>query len=310
MNKGFCMMAFAKGQTVGNSVVAPKYIGVAPVSVLAVNPNKAELEKLYNRTIDEEPNYLTETRPDENGKTYSSVRINFIVKTNPNNEESKGIEFITGVNFFIQKKYKFGSKSGKYQIIDKYGRTAWATKEEIENKQIPTYSNGPANIDVDYRPCYDGEAELTSFIKNYLGIPDVQIYANGAWVPNPKYSSEECEARLSNIDSYFKGDFSELKELISYQPNNNIKLLFGVRNAEDNKQYQSVFTQYTMKNFNTNYSRLEKELQERKAAGAYSTTEFKVGPLEEYKIQATKFEPSTDNSDLPFGDDSESESPW
>ena len=50
MNKnkiGYAFMAFAKGTESkdGNKVV--RYIGVAPVFVLAVNPNKAELEKLY-----------------------------------------------------------------------------------------------------------------------------------------------------------------------------------------------------------------------------------------------------------------------
>ena len=45
MNKLF--MAFGKGTESKEGNVVKKYIGVAPVYVLAVNPTKAELEKLY-----------------------------------------------------------------------------------------------------------------------------------------------------------------------------------------------------------------------------------------------------------------------
>lgn len=308
MKQGFCMMAFAKGQTSNDNVVAPKYIGIAPVFILAVNPNKAQLEKIYGRALEDEPKYIMDSKADANGKIYPSVRINFIVKTDP--DKSNGIEMTTGVTFFLQKKYIQGSQSGKYKIMDKYGRTAWATKEDIEAKRIPEYKNGPANIDKDYRPLYSGEEELTNFIKNYLNIPEVEIWADGKFVPNPKYKPEECEARLSYIDKYFTGDFSELSEILSYQPNNKIKLMFGVRTTEDNKQYQSVYTSYTLKNGSSYYEGFKKSLEEKKAAGLFSTTEFKIDELKEYKIEASSVEAAVKNDDnLPFGADSE-EAPW
>lgn len=307
MNKNFVFMAFAKGQVSTDAVVAPKYIGVAPVFVLAVNPNKAKLEEIYGRTLEEEPTYVTETKPDENGKVYPSVRINFIVKTDA--EKVNGIDFTTGVSFFVQKRYRQGSQSGKYQIIDKYGRTAWATKAEIEAKQIPTYSNGPANIDADYRPCYVGEEELTNFLKNYMNIPNVQAYVNGAWVANEKVNPADCEARLEKIDEYFKGNFKELSEIISCQPNNKVKVLFGVRTSEDNKQYQSVYTQMTLKNSASDYSRLDADLQQRKQNGAYTTTEFEVCDLKEYTVEASNLAAPTAGEALPFESTGEA-SPW
>lgn len=308
MEKNFAFMAFAKGQVSTEAVVMPKYIGVAPVTVLAVNPNKAALEKIYGRTLDDEPTYVTETKPDENGKVYPSVRINFIVKTDA--EKCNGIDMTTGISFFIQKRYRQGSQSGKYQIIDKYGRTAWATKAEIEAKQIPTYSNGPANIDADYRPCYVGEEELTSFLKNYMNIPNVQSYVNGAWVPNEKINPEDCEARLESIDNYFKGDFKELSEIIACQPNNKVKVLFGVRTSDDNKQYQSVYTQMTLKNSATDYSRLDADVQQRKQNGAYSTTEFEVCDLKEYTVEASNLENTASAGDMPFDALAGEASPW
>ena len=41
-------MAFATGKESTESNGVKRYIGVAPVFVLAVNPSKAELEKLYD----------------------------------------------------------------------------------------------------------------------------------------------------------------------------------------------------------------------------------------------------------------------
>ena len=300
MNNNFVFMAFSRRQQSTDSVVMPKYVGVAPVTVLAVNPNKAKLEELYGRTMDNEPEYITEVEAD--GKKYQSVRINFIVKTDA--EKCNGIDLTTGITFFIQKRDRQGSQSGKYQIIDKYGRTAWATKEEIQAKQIPSYTNGPANIDTDYRPAYVGEEELTNFIKNYLNIPNVQAYVDGKWVLNTKVDPKDCEARLENIEDYFKGNFKELNDIISYQPNNKVKVLFGVRTTDDNKQYQSVYTQMTLKNSVTDYSRLDADVQQRKEAGAYSTTCFEVCDLKEYTVEATTFEQSVNNSV------SNEESPW
>ncbi|MDQ9822852.1 hypothetical protein RFZ44_05690, partial [Acinetobacter sp. 163] len=72
-----------------------------------------------------------------------------------------------------------------------------------------------------------GEEELTKFIKAYLNIPNVMKYVNNTWVmvDNP----EDCEARLEHIEDYFKGNFKELREVIALQPNNRVKVLFGVK---------------------------------------------------------------------------------
>ena len=304
MNNNFVFMAFAKGQTSLEPTIAPKYIGVAPVSILAVNPNKATLEKIYNRTFEEEPNYITETT-DATGEVIPSVRINFVVKTD--SERTNSIDMTTNVSFFLQKRYQQGSQSGKYKIIDKYGRTAWATKEVIEAKQIPMYTNGPANIDKDYRPCYVGEEELTNFLKNYMNIPNIQVYLNGSWVNNPKVNPLDCEARLEHIEDYFKGNFKELSDIINYQPNNKVKVLFGIRTSNEGRLYQSVYTQMTLKNSITDYSNLERDLQERKQRGWGSNQEFEVCDLKEYSVIPSNVEAT--NSVLPNYEDTEV-SPW
>lgn len=293
---GYTFMAFSKGNvsSEGNSV--KRYVGVGSVFVLAVNPNKTVLEKLYNTQLENDPEYLGEVEVGEDKHKVQNVRIDFIVKTDA--EKCGGIEFITKVAFFLRKEYRYNRDKTKVQVIDKYGRTAWVTIEQAKAHEIPVYKNGPANIDKGYRPAYHGEEELTNFIKAYLNIPNVMKYVNNTWVmvDNP----EDCEARLDNIDEYFKGNFKELREAIALQPDNKVKVLFGVRTTDDNKLYQAVYNQMFLKNNITDYSKLDENLQERKAAGAYPTTEFVVGDLKEYNVEATDLSNSGASGDMPF----------
>lgn len=275
-------MAFSKGKET-TDVVIKRYIGVAPVKVLAVNPTKAEMEKIYGTDIENDPIYVGKV--DINGQSYNNVRLDFIVATD---EEKTGVNMTTKVAIFVREQYRYNRDMSKVQVIDKYGRTAWVTKEQAQNHEVPVYANGlPANIDKDYRPCYVGEEDLTNFIKAYLNIPNVMKYVNGTWVlvDNP----QDCEARLDNIKDYFRGDFRELKDIMALQPNNKVKVLFGVRTNDEGRQYQAVYTNMFLKNGVTDYSKLDADLQERKAAGAYPTTEFKVCEFKEYNVEATNF---------------------
>lgn len=304
---GYAFMAFSKGTESKEGNAVKRYTGVAPVFVLAVNPNKAELEKLYNTQLENDPEYLGEVEVGEDKHKVQNIRLDFIVKTDAKNCGS--MEFTTKVTFFLRKEYRYNGDQTKVQVIDKYGRTAWVTVEQAKAHEIPVYKNGPANIDKDYRPAYQGEEELTKFIKAYLGIPNVMKYVNNTWVMVDNL--EDCEARLESIDEYFKGNFKELRDVIALQPNNKVKVLFGVRTTDDNKQYQAVYNQMFLRNSTTNYSKLDADLQERKAAGAYSTTEFTVGDLKEYNVEATDFSNSGVSDEVPFASVEDTGStPW
>lgn len=297
MNTGKIFMAFAKGQeTVDNVAIVKRYTGVAACYVVGVNPNKTELEKIYGTTIENEPEYRGSV--DVDGRKVENVRVDFIVKTVA--EDNNGIEMTSKVALFLRKEYRFNREKTKVQVIDKYGRTAWVTVEQAKAKEIPVYANGPANLDADYRPCYVGEEELTNFIKAYLNIPNVMKYVDNKWVmvDNPA----DCVARLDNIEKYFTGDYSELRDVIALQPMNKIKILFGVKTNDEGKQYQAVYTQMFMKNGVRDFARLEKDLADRKAAGAYPTTEFTVGDLKEYNPQPTSFAAPSENVGNPFAE--------
>lgn len=286
----FSFMAFSAGKETTEDGEFKRYIGIAPVFVIAANPSKEELEKIYDRTLEATPEYIGNHNVD--GKDVPYVRIDFIVKTDA--EKANGVDVTSRLSYFLRKEYRFNKNQSKVQVIDKYGRTAWVTKEQANAHEIPQYANGPANLDKDYRPCYVGEEDLTNFIKTYLNIPSVQKYVEGKWilVDNPS----QCEARLDGIDKFFAGDFKELKEIMSYQPNNKVKVLFGVRTTDDGRQYQTIYTQMVLRNGVTDYSRIDKDLQERKAAGAYPTTEFEAVVIHEYSVNNTEVE------ELPAGE--------
>lgn len=296
-------MAFATGSESTEGNVVKKYTGVGSVSVLAVNPDKETLEKLYNTTINDGPSYLSEVEvgPEGNKYTVPQVRIDFIVQTDP--EKCNGIDMKTKIPFFITREVRYNRDRSKVQVINKYGETTWLP---IENAKSGTV---PANLSwfepADFRPAYIGEEDLTGFLKAYLNIPNKSYRkASGEVVEIP--NKADAEARLDKIDNYFKGDYSELREAISLQPKNRVKGLFGVRTTEDGKQYQAVYTQKFLKNSVTDYSRLDAELQERKAAGAYPTTEFEVCDLKEYTVESTDFNNNPEpSSDMPMQD-----SPW
>ena len=304
-NKLFMAFATGKESTEGN--VVKRYIGVAPVFVLAVNPSKAELEKLYDTELENAPEYVGETETGQEGNKHNvpQVRLDFIVQTDP--EKSNGIDMKTKVTIFLVQAMRFNRDGSKVQVINKYGETTWLPIENIKTGRVP--ENLSWFEPADFRPAFIGEEELTGFIKAYLNIPNKSYKKKNGEVVELKDKSE-AEARLDKIQDYFKGDFSELRNVIALQPKNKVKCMFGVRTTDDNKQYQAVYTQKFLKNNITDYSKLEEELQERKNAGAYPTTEFSTCDLKEYTVESTDFNKTEDTDDIFSNTPNKEDSPW
>ena len=313
-------MAISKGNASKEAQEFKRYIGVCPVFVKAVNPNKAEHEKLFNTTLEEAPVYVQD-KEDNNGNSYKNVRISLVLQPDV---EKIGFEMpLVTMPLFITNQKQFGANSGKYKVVDKYGRFAWATEEEISAKEIPTYSNGKkADVSNDYRIAYVGEEDLTNFIRVFLCIPSITKWDNNekCMVPNTDVKPEECECRLDveSIEKFFKGDFSEIKEILGFQPNNKIKVCLGVRtDMNSGKLFQSVYTKKFMSNASTNYNSLDKALQ---ADIAYASehgkalnTEYSAEAVHEYSVTPTTFSVPSEaapSSDMPFDSTDDSSSPW
>ena len=313
-------MAISKGNASKEAQEFKRYIGVCPVFVKAVNPNKAEHEKLFNTTLEEAPVYIQD-KEDNNGNSYKNVRISLVLQPDV---EKIGFDMpLVTMPLFIANQKQHGTNSGKYQVVDKYGRFAWATEEEISAKEIPTYSNGKkADISNDYRIAYVGEEDLTNFIRVFLCIPSITKWDNDekCMVPNNDVKPEECECRLEveSFEKLFKGDFSEIKEILGFQPNNKVKICLGVRtDMNSGKLFQSVYTKKFMSKASTNYNSLDKALQ---ADIAYASehsktlnTEYSAEAVHEYSVTPTTFSAPSEaapSGDMPFDSTDDSSSPW
>nr|DAR32471.1 MAG TPA: hypothetical protein [Bacteriophage sp.] len=258
------------------------YSGVGAVNVIAVNPNKEELVAL-GRNVEEEPEY---TFKNEDGSELQ--RVTFYVRTDPESKVNNGIDVTVPISFALGKSIRVGATSGKVQVIDKYGRTAWVTKEQYEAKEIPVYSNGPANIDKDYRAAYVGEEALVDFLIQWLNVPGPASYKDGKWIMKEADKLVDCEVSL-NMTALLAGNVKELKDLIALAHGYAVKAAFGVRTTDEGKQYQAVFTRMFAKNAVTNYSKLDEAIKDAQANGAAPNTEFSVKPLHKYVVESTDF---------------------
>lgn len=308
-------MAISKGNASKEAQEFKRYIGVCPVFVKAVNPNKAEHEKLFNTTLEEAPVYVQD-KEDAEGNSYKNVRISVVMQPDV---EKIGFEMpLVTMPLFITNQKQYGANSGKYQVVDKYGRFAWATEAEISAKEIPTNSNGKkADISNDYRIAYVGEEALTKFIRAFLYIPEITVWDNNEQcrVPNTKDKPEECECRLDieTFEKFFKGDFSDIKDILGFQPTNKIKVCLGVRtDANSGKLFQSVYTKKFMSNASTNYNSLDKMLQADASYAAENNkvlnTEYSAETVHEYSVTPTNFSAAPEaapSGDMPFDDSSD-----
>lgn len=308
--ESYCFLTIGKTQeSTESSQEFKRYIGVGSSYVLAVNPTKEEYEKITGREQSNAPEYVVDG---ENGK---EARIHFIVKTD--SEACNGIDLISRVMFTLRSTPAYNRDQTKVQVKDKYGNTVWARTEDAKaGKKLMSADGKDLKIDNDYKMCCAGEADLIAFMKTYLRVPESFEYVNGSW--GKKKDADEGLFELENIKEYFKGNFSELKEALALQPNNKVKLLYGVRTSETEngpRQYQAVASkgEFILPN-NAGSKRLlklEKDLAAAKAAGSYSTTEFKVQDLQEWTVEATDLsQPKETASDDPFAGGSSSEMPW
>lgn len=282
--KSFALMAFASGRDNTEVSVFKRYYGIGVVKVLGVNPNAEEFEKLRGFAPSTEPVYIG--KQDDT----SYVRFDFIIKTIP--EENNGIDITDTITFFVRNKARLNRDGSKLQVIDSYGRTAWVTKEQYDNQEIPMYANGPANISDDYRPCFEGEDSLTDFVRTYLNIPNVEKWENRrvvGLIDNP----ETAKARFDNIENYFKGEYKELKDIVSYQTDNKVKVMFGIRTNDEGKQFSYVYPNLVM-NPNASNGKLMDEIQKRQNDGYIKNVEFFMGDLKEYLVEPTNLDEPSD----------------
>lgn len=287
-----------------------RYIGVASMHIVAVNPKNETLKKFGWIVPDdaEEQKYVVED-VDENGKIVKKCRIRFLAQINdfPNKP-------VIPLDFTCKTGKVIGKKSNKCKIIDEYGRTAWATIDEFKAHKVPVYETGEANISTPYKPCHAGEEEIVKLLFKYLNVAPFRKMD-----PNTKEWIENTNPGKVTIDDWNKlcdGDVTELVEDLKQQPYNSFKVVLGIRtNPETNKTYQTFLnSDYINNNASPEdatgeYKRARKLIDDFYKNFPDSPSRFNATPVQEWKEQASdvkdnsnvdedKFDPTLD--DLPF----------
>ena len=68
-------MAFSKGTVSTEALEIKRYVGVAPIYILDVNPNKTKLSELFGRDIENEPEYINKVTVGEDKHEVENVRF-------------------------------------------------------------------------------------------------------------------------------------------------------------------------------------------------------------------------------------------
>lgn len=289
------MITWAKGEECVETPVFKLYQGVTPAVIVAFNPNKKELEDLYGRPQEQEPVYFGKRQFGESEVEYAECVFYF--KTV---KDICGIEKILRLRLQILNRGYTNQAQTKLQVVDKYNRTCWLTKEEYMNRAIPIYKNGPAKIDAaSYMPLYRGVLELNNLLRAYLGVADISVYdpTTGGQMLNP--TPEKAEGIICHPEAFFKGDFSEVKNVLDIPKSNPtpqmVKIMIGISTNQDNRQFMEVFplnfARYRERpNRNTGMYRVFTwALHDIEGNARVQNTEWYAGELKEYKDKPTDF---------------------
>lgn len=293
------MSSFGKGEEIKEGGSRKLYTGAENFKVVGVNPTKEEMEAIYGREINYEPEYVgTTTVKDSDGeREVTQVRIDFYL-------QSEGEDPInTKASFYVANTHH-KSQTQKIKVINDFGKTTWLTEQDIKEGTVPQNMSwyNQSGIKVARR----GEEEVIDFIVNLLNLPFDLTKIEDPSEAHAKFSKDD-------LDKMFKGDTSLLKSIID-GTNNKIGVILGVKTKADGGLQQSLFNRKTMRQYTISSTRankfqyIAKDIADAKANGAFGNVDF--GPadyeLREYSVVPTTLDASNTNQTDIFATNEES----
>ncbi len=248
-----------------------KYVGFATMRVLAINPDKAQLSSILRHDVEKAPEYVTMEEGIE------QLRVDIWLAPGVDGSPLPPIKYPV-----FLKRQPMKSQAGTTKVIDRYGNSAWVTDEEFKAQAVPkTKSGKAAAIIPPYELCCDGQDRLLEFLRAWLNIPSSMSYdETTGWVPKPDLSKSECH--LEKMKDYWRGDVSELRQLVTAATDYKIKALLTVRTVANGsfKTYQSVFPKVVQAWRDT--AVIEKEYKRQKDYGGLAGVDTWFGDVKEY----------------------------
>ena len=306
----------SKNPSTGEFIDIKKYVGVASMNIVSINPNNAKLRALGWDIPEgaDEPEYVYNKERD--GKIQQSARVRFMVQIQDLEEKP-----VIPLDFWIGPEVMMSADKKKGKIIDVYGRTAWGTQEEVKLHKVPQYASGTANISSDYKLCHRGQEELIAFLMKYLNISPFRIFdkKSNEFIPN----KNPGKLTIDDWQRLCDGDVSELVKYVSLQPQNRVKVILGVRTNDENRSYQTFLQTRFMGNglspdrntgeYPSAQTAIDKWFEEQQKTAERNPSfimpnvTYSAAPVKEWKVNATEVSdasesqaPMEDDDDLPF----------
>lgn len=288
------MSAFGKEvEAKSNGGAVKLYTGAENFKVIAVNPTKEELEAIYDRELNFTPEYIGETdvKDGDGDRTVPQIRLDFLIA---NEDES----ITTKIQFYVANTHH-KSATGKFKVINSFGKDAWLLQEAVQNKTVP---DNMAWYSVDgMKVAKRGEVELISFLVNLLNLP---------YNLDKVEDVSEAYARIDKEEwaKIFAGDVTLLRTILD-GTNNKIGTLLGVKTKGDGKMVQTVMNKHTLRQYSISSNKANKfqyilkDLDEAVAAGSFGNVNF--GPrdlaLREFQVVPTVITTENTNQTDVFG---------
>lgn len=287
------MSAFGEQVEVKKGSSVKLYTGVENFKVVAVNPTKEELEKMYDRELNFTPEYIGEAnvKDSDGDRTVKQIRLDFFLANEDNSITTK-------VQFYIADTHH-RSASGKFKCINSFGKDVWLNRNAEGKLEIP--ENMQWYNDDGVKVARRGEVEMISFLVNLLNLP---------FNLDKVSDVSECYARIDSPEwqKIIAGDVTLLRNLIA-GTNNKVGVLLGVKTTGEGKLRQTVFNKHTLRQFTLSstkpakYKYILKDLDDAVANGALGNVDF--GPrsldLGEHQLEATVISDDNTNQTDIFG---------
>ena len=213
----------------GNEVVTNEvklYTGVATVRVVAVNPDMAKMQEMGMKNVKDEPQYVSDAQ-----EGHKKVRLDFYLQSDKPAIKAK-------VSFWLEEIETITKAGDKKQFINHIAQATYATSEDALYEWFDK---------TDVRVAKRGEADLHEFLRAWANVK----------------SGEECKV---DVSPFFEGDFSELETYVGMLSINEIKVLLGVRVADNGNTYQDVYNRHFERSYTKNTKGWIKKLSD-----SYST---------------------------------------
>ena len=223
------------------------YTGIAPVSVVAVNPNLAELSEL-GINLKTEPEYKVTLNEEDYNK------LVFWLKS-----DVQGLSFTTRFEILMQSKHRASKDGSKFMWANNIGQTTWSA-------DVPAYDwwKNPDKT----RKAYVGEDTLINFTKAWANVA-----AGG-------------EISFDTIDAIAQGDVKELQEYVKVLKDNKLRVLVGVKDGKYQTVYNRHFGRlkpvrddFFIKALNEDYGSFNAEYNKDLKLQVYSPTMIVADPV-------------------------------